>query len=51
MKVNASDCKCNKCGEQAVAFWPCIDPDIRSFPWCRVCLTVAQNELLFSMAE
>lgn len=36
--VKASDCKCCVCGEQAVAFWPLIDPDIPSEPYCRKCL-------------
>lgn len=36
--IKASDCKCCVCGEQAVAFWPIIDPDIPSDPYCRTCL-------------
>ena len=36
--VKASDCKCIKCGQQAVAFWPVIDPDIPAHPYCRKCL-------------
>ena len=36
--VKASDCKCCVCGKQAVAFWPVIDPDIPSEPYCRKCL-------------
>ena len=36
--IKASDCKCCVCGEQAVAFWPVIDPDIPSDPYCRKCL-------------
>ena len=36
--VKASDYKCIRCGKQAVAFWPCIDPDIPSSPYCRKCL-------------
>ncbi|MBQ8713040.1 MAG: hypothetical protein IJ551_09535 [Prevotella sp.] len=37
-QVKASDCKCCVCGQQAVAFWPVIDPDIPSHPYCRKCL-------------
>ena len=37
-KVKATECKCCKCGKQAVAFWPFIDPDIPSLPYCRKCL-------------
>jgi hypothetical protein len=33
----ASECKCCECGQQAVAFWPVIDPDIPSHPYCRKC--------------
>ena len=36
--IKASDCKCIICGKQAVAFWPIIDPDIPSHPYCRKCL-------------
>ena len=36
--TKASDCKCIICGKQAVAFWPIIDPDIPSHPYCRKCL-------------
>ena len=44
--MKASDCKCVECGEQAVAFWPVIDPDIPSYPYCRKCLNKAKIELL-----
>ena len=37
-QTKASDCKCCVCGAQAVAFWPVIDPDIPSHPYCRKCL-------------
>jgi len=36
--MEASECKCVECGAQAVAFWPVIDPDIPSYPYCRKCL-------------
>ena len=32
--MKASECKCCKCGKKAVAFWPCVDPDIQSSPYC-----------------
>ena len=47
--MNAKDCKCNKCGKQAVAFWPVIDPDIPSEAWCRKCLDKAKLELLMKI--
>jgi len=48
-QIQAKDCKCNKCGKSAVAFWPCVDPDIRSFPWCQKCLDEERNTLLVEM--
>lgn len=32
--MKASECKCCKCWKQAVAFYPCVDPDIPSNPYC-----------------
>lgn len=45
----ASDCKCIECGKPAVAFWPCIDPDIPSHPYCRVCLDKAKHEVIMQI--
>lgn len=36
--IKANECKCVDCGGQAVAFFPVIDPDIPSHPYCRSCL-------------
>ena len=47
--IKASDCKCCECGKQAVAFWPVIDPDIPSHPYCRKCLDKAKGELLMEL--
>lgn len=47
--IKASECKCRKCGKQAVAFWPCIDPDIASHPYCRKCLNKAKGKLLVEL--
>ena len=44
--MKASECKCIVCGKQAVAFWPVIDPDIPSYPYCRECLDKAKTELM-----
>ena len=38
--------KCVECGQPAVAFWPLIDPDIPTYPYCRKCLDKAKIELL-----
>lgn len=39
--MDAKDCKCCVCGKQAVAFYPIIDPDIPSYPYCADCLEKA----------
>lgn len=49
--IKVSDCKCCKCGEPAVAFWPCIDPDIPSNPYCRKCLDKAKQELIMQLLK
>ena len=45
-EIKASDCKCCMCGKQAVAFWPVIDPDIPSEPYCRECLDKQKTETI-----
>ena len=30
----AEDDKCCVCSKQAVAYYPCVDPDIPSYPYC-----------------
>lgn len=45
----AKDCKCLECGKPAVAFWPCIDPDIPSHPYCRECLDKAKLEVILGI--
>lgn len=47
--MNATECKCCECGKQAVAFWPCIDPDIPSHPYCHKCLDKAKQELMIKL--
>jgi len=42
---------CRKCGEPAVAYWPAIDPDIESHPYCRKCLDREKINLLIEMDE
>ena len=49
--MKASDCKCCKCGKQAVAFFPVIDPDIPSYPYCRECLNKEKMELSIKLQE
>lgn len=45
-KILASDCKCCECGKKAIAFYPFIDPDIPSNPYCEECLTKVKLEVL-----
>ena len=47
----ASDCKCCKCNRKAVAFWPVIDPDIPSNPYCRTCLDKAKFWLILELQK
>ena len=32
--MKANECRCCRCGKQAVAYYPCVDPDIPSYPYC-----------------
>lgn len=52
-KVKARDNYCCQkgCGEKAVAFWPCFDPDIRSFPYCRSHLDKAKLDLMIALSD
>lgn len=34
MKETTKNDKCCVCGKQAVAYYPCVDPDIPSYPYC-----------------
>jgi len=47
--MEAKDCKCCVCGRQAVAFWPLMDPDIPSQPFCRECLDKQKIKLLIEL--
>lgn len=47
--MKASDCVCVECGDQAVAFWPVVDIDIPSHPFCRKCLDKNKFELLLKL--
>lgn len=48
--VKASDCKCCVCRKKkAVAFWPCMDPDIPSHPYCRKCLDKTRQDFLVKL--
>ena len=50
-KVRANDYYCVGCYNlgkevQAEAFWPEIDPDVQSFPYCRSCLDYQQMKVM-----
>jgi hypothetical protein len=49
--VLASDCKCYVCKAPAVAFWPVVDPDIPSHPYCRKCLDKAKFSTMIKLQE
>lgn len=47
--IQASECKCCVCGKQAYAFWPVIDPDIPSHPYCEKCLHEQQMKVIIGV--
>ena len=49
--IYAKDMKCCECGRQAVALFPCCDPDIPAYPYCRECLDKAKYELIIKLTE
>ena len=51
MKTLAKDCKCIECGRKAVCFWPIIDPDIDSYPYCRECVEETKLKTLLQTTK
>jgi len=49
--MKASECKCCVCGKRAVAFWPAVDLDIPSHPYCRKCLDDAKRKAIMGFLE
>lgn len=49
--MKATKCKCIKCGQQAVAFWPIIDPDIPANPYCRKCLDKEKQKIIIKLTK
>ena len=47
--MKASECKCCECGKPAVVFFPCVDPDIPSHPYCQECLDEARMKLALAL--
>ena len=50
-KIHASEYQCCRCDNQAVAFWPAFDPDIKKHPFCRDCLDDVERELLIALSD
>lgn len=51
--ILASECNCCEegCSNKAVAFWPVIDPDIPSYPYCRDCLDKVKTRILIMLMD
>jgi hypothetical protein len=49
MTTYAKDCKCYECGKKAVCFWPAVDPDIPSYPYCRKCVDQAKYRVMIKL--
>jgi hypothetical protein len=50
--IKASERKCCKCKKkQAVAWWPVVDPDIQSWPYCRDCLDAVKLAAMIAFYE
>jgi hypothetical protein len=47
----AKDYKCCVCGKQAEVFWPCVDPDIESSPYCKKCSRDQHIKLMVAMSD
>jgi len=55
-QVFAKDYYCVECYRKdkkvpGEVFWPCIDPDIPSYPYCKPCKDNLQMKLLIEMSE
>lgn len=48
--INATELNCCECGGEAVAFWPIVDPDIPSWPYCRPCLDNAKQKFIIKLS-
>lgn len=49
--LHAKDRKCCRCGNQAAVWWPCIDIDIKSNPYCKACVLLQQLEVMKQLSE
>ena len=44
-------CYADKKYTPATGFWPCVDPDIKSYPRCEECIEKKKLELIIKMTE
>lgn len=49
--IEAKNQKCVGCGEQASAFWPIIDPDIQSHPYCNKCIEKEKHKIIMALTQ
>lgn len=47
----AKDDKCCECGQPACCYWPVIDIDIPSHPYCRGCVDKVKMKLLARLVD
>ena len=55
-RIHAEDYYCVRHYEkeklvQAEAFWPCMDPDIKDYPYCKPCINALNLEILMKDLE
>ena len=48
---HAKDYKCSDCGKQAEVFFPCVDPDIPSYPYCKKCANERKMKLIMKLKQ
>lgn len=50
--IRAKDFICHKCkNQQAISFWPVVDPDIESHAYCQSCLDELQVEFMIAIMD
>jgi len=49
--IKASDHKCVRCGKQATHFFPVIDPDIMSYPYCEKCIDELKHKMYMELLK
>ena len=49
--MKAKDYKCIECGKKSDVFYPAVDLDIKSYPYCRKCVDEIKLRLLIKLTE